>query len=133
MSAQTYAQKLKDPRWQKKRLEIMNRDEFMCQSCQATESQLQIHHKIYLKKKMPWEMGDENLVTLCCDCHAAVTDLKDKIGALLHFGPNFEIFQTFYNSLGNKNSYDLHDVFTKLCSDDKEVERLHGKFFKRKK
>lgn len=29
----TYSQKLRDPRWQKKRLEILERDSFTCQHC----------------------------------------------------------------------------------------------------
>ena len=28
-----YSEKLKDPRWQKKRLEILERDNFRCQYC----------------------------------------------------------------------------------------------------
>ncbi len=32
MDKQQYASKLKDPRWQKKRLEILQRDDFACQS-----------------------------------------------------------------------------------------------------
>lgn len=38
-----YLEKLKDPRWQKRRLEIFQRDEFTCQVCFDTESTLHVH------------------------------------------------------------------------------------------
>jgi 5-methylcytosine-specific restriction endonuclease McrA len=34
----TYGDKLKDPRWQKRRLEIFKRDEWTCQQCGDTET-----------------------------------------------------------------------------------------------
>lgn len=67
----TYADKLKDPRWQKKRLKILERDEWMCQQCQETESTLMVHHFQYLKDCEPWEYDDHDLITLCKYCHEA--------------------------------------------------------------
>ncbi len=63
----TYSEKLRDPRWQKKRLEILNRDGFACRLCGDKETELHIHHKKYHGD--PWEAKDENLETLCKDCH----------------------------------------------------------------
>lgn len=65
----TYSEKLRDPRWQKKRLKIMERDEFMCQKCQDKDSTLNVHHRIYFKEREPWEYEDWCLVTLCETCH----------------------------------------------------------------
>lgn len=65
----TYAEKLKDPRWQKKRLEILERDDFSCRSCGSDAKELHVHHLIYLKGKEPWEYKNEHLVTLCKKCH----------------------------------------------------------------
>lgn len=59
----------KDPRWQKKRLQIMERDEFMCQVCADNTQTLNIHHKYYIQDKAPWEYPDSLLITLCEDCH----------------------------------------------------------------
>lgn len=80
----TYGDKLRDPRWQKRRLEIFQRDEFGCQSCFRTDSELQVHHKKYLKRHQPWEHPDDLLVTLCVGCHSEVTELKETIGMMLH-------------------------------------------------
>lgn len=71
MSAQhrPYWKKLTDPRWQKLRLEIFQRDAFTCQECQATDKELQVHHHCYLAHREPWEYPKWFLVTLCVDCH----------------------------------------------------------------
>ena len=69
MSKQSYYEKLKDPRWQKKRLEILDRDKFTCQMCEATDMTLHVHHKYYVTGREPWEYPDCALVTLCEQCH----------------------------------------------------------------
>lgn len=71
MIYKNYGEKLKDPRWQKKRLEVFQRDEFMCQNvgCLATDKTLHVHHLIYFKGKEPWDIDIKYLLTLCEDCH----------------------------------------------------------------
>jgi 5-methylcytosine-specific restriction endonuclease McrA len=59
----------KSPHWQRKRLEIMQRDNFTCQHCGDTESQLHVHHKVYLSGKKYHDYPDELLITLCSSCH----------------------------------------------------------------
>lgn len=71
-----YSEQLKSPLWQKKRLEIMQRDNFTCQDCGDTESQLQVHHKSYTFGNNVWEYDNDNLITLCETCHSCLTDLK---------------------------------------------------------
>lgn len=63
----TYAEKLKDPRWQKKRLEILQRDDFVCQYCGSEKVTLHVHHFIY--NGNPWEASNDDLITVCEDCH----------------------------------------------------------------
>ncbi len=65
----TYSEKLKDPRWQRKRLEIMEQSEFTCEHCSSTSKTLNVHHVNYDKGKAPWDYDDEHFVTLCEDCH----------------------------------------------------------------
>ena len=66
-----YSEKLKHPSWQKKRLQIFERDNFICQSCKSTDQQLQVHHILYSKN--PIETLDEYLITLCENCHTEIT------------------------------------------------------------
>jgi 5-methylcytosine-specific restriction endonuclease McrA len=64
-----YQQLLRDPRWQKRRLEVFTRDKWTCQECKATTKELQVHHKWYVYGTMPWEVPMQALVTLCVGCH----------------------------------------------------------------
>jgi len=64
-----YAKKLRDPRWQKKRLQVLERDSFKCQACLATKKPLHVHHRIYVRGRDPWDYPSCSLVTLCEDCH----------------------------------------------------------------
>lgn len=69
----TYSEKLKDPRWQKKQLEILERDNWMCQDCFNSKKTLHVHHLKYEKGKNPWEYDNKDLITICENCH------KDRI------------------------------------------------------
>jgi len=66
----TYSEKLKYPRWQKKRLEILNRDNWTCQLCGDTETEFHVHHKKYTKE--PWDAPEEDLISYCKHCHLMV-------------------------------------------------------------
>jgi len=66
----TYGEKLLDPRWQKKRLEVMERDKFKCRSCHADSETLHVHHLFYDKGAEPWEYEESALLTLCKTCHS---------------------------------------------------------------
>lgn len=78
-----YAQSLKDPRWQRRRLEIFQRDNWACIYCGNKEEELQIHHVIYLPNKDPWEYEDDHLVTACRSCHASESLLWDEDKSLI--------------------------------------------------
>jgi len=73
IKAKAYYQKLQDPRWKAKRLEILIRDNHTCQTCKS-KSRLQVHHLKYQGE--PWEVDDEFLVTLCGGCHKDVHGIK---------------------------------------------------------
>lgn len=76
---QDYAKLLKDPRWQRKRLEILQRDNFTCQYCGSTDKSLHIHHNFYDMDKLPWEYDNDCLITLCDRCHESATEEKNEL------------------------------------------------------
>ena len=78
-----YAEQCRRPEWQKKRLEIMNRDGFQCQGCGEKQKTLHIHHRYYAKGRMPWEYPSESLITMCQECHADIGDGASKLLDLL--------------------------------------------------
>ena len=72
----TYSEKLKSPKWQKKRLEILQRDKFICTNCGCKEKQLHVHHKVYIFNNEPWEYENEFFTTLCYECHETEEQYK---------------------------------------------------------
>ncbi len=81
-----YSDKLKDPKWQKKRLEVMERAEFTCEECGDKENTLNVHHGYYKWGNEPWEYANETLKCLCEDCHkkyqVVLSDIKEAISHL---------------------------------------------------
>lgn len=71
-----YQELLKDPRWIKKRNQILSRDKNTCQFCGCQDKYMQVHHKRYIKGNKPWEYEDKDLITLCNRCHGYITDEK---------------------------------------------------------
>ncbi len=80
-----YLEKLKDPRWQKKRLKIFERDGWQCKFCGLSDLPLHVHHLFYFKNREPWEINDGFLLTLCEDCHDSEgkEEIIEDIGTLL--------------------------------------------------
>ena len=66
-----YKNKLKDPRWQKLRLKIFERDAWKCVSCLDSSAPLHVHHHHYIEGKDPWDYPNDHLETLCESCHSA--------------------------------------------------------------
>lgn len=71
-----WLQQLRDPRWQKKRLIILERDGWKCQECGATDKNLQVDHLIYAPTGRPWDVEDKDLRTLCDGCHRTISELR---------------------------------------------------------
>ena len=70
--AKNFTDQYKDARWQKKRLEIMERDGFKCRSCgrgDGDEIMLSVHHAYYESGKKVWDYPNETLITWCQECH----------------------------------------------------------------
>jgi len=69
-----YSEKLRDPRWQKKRLEKMQAAQWKCEICSDDSEELQVHHTEYVKRYNgdfvdPWQYELNDLKCLCKTCH----------------------------------------------------------------
>ena len=107
-----YSEQLKSPMWQKKRLEIMQRDNFTCQNCGDENRQLQVHHKHYIYGNNVWEYDEDELVTLCSDCHEGITllkkEVKEKIDTYFTYLDSFEALSSILDIF---NELDPSDLF----------------------
>jgi hypothetical protein len=70
-----YSAQLRDRRWQKKRLKILERDSWRCQGTRCADRNndrvmLVVHHNVYRRDKMAWDYADADLITLCDRCHS---------------------------------------------------------------
>lgn len=83
MTSMTYREQLLHPNWQRKRLEIMQRDDFACKCCYDEETTLHVHHKQYVKGRMAWDYPNEELVTLCESCHEQMHEQTSAFKGLL--------------------------------------------------
>lgn len=108
----TYSEKLKSPKWQKRRLEIMERDGFQCQMCFDRDETLTVHHKEYINGREPWEYEDKHLITLCEDCHESVHLWEN----------NYKKYPERYLMFGFKNITDLRILIERIVA----IERVEG-------
>lgn len=79
----TYAEKLRHPKWQRKRLEVLEAAGFECQYCGDKDSTLHVHHGYYAKGREPWEYESDSLHVLCEKCHEESEWWRAKVYALI--------------------------------------------------
>lgn len=76
MTKEEYSEALKSPQWLSKRDRIKKMDNYKCVKCKS-KKELQVHHTYYLIGRMPWQVPDECLITLCSVCHKKAHNGKD--------------------------------------------------------
>lgn len=116
----SYKDLLKKPQWQRKRLEIMNRDNFACKYCGDDENELQIHHLKY--NGLPWEANSEDLVTCCRHCHEFISCYKDNNLKIIY---RDSVFKTYHVG-GKIIIYDINDnkIMTIFSENSKILESI---------
>lgn len=77
-----YSELLRDPRWQKLRLEKMQACDWKCEVCGDGSEELNVHHLSYRKTscgemREPWRYEIQELQCLCKTCHT-ITHLPDE-------------------------------------------------------
>jgi hypothetical protein len=78
-----YAEQLKHPNWQRRRLECLEAARWECENCGNTEVTLHVHHKRYVKGRMAWEYSDQELIVLCESCHDIDHHLQSMMALLM--------------------------------------------------
>lgn len=122
----SYNEQIKSPHWQKRRLQILQRDNFTCQICGSTGKTLHVHHLCYRKDAKIWDYPDNTLITLCEDCHRMEHEMQSEndysvtnlINDLLISGfTNFELVSILYKiaheSFVNNNQLIIDDLLNR--------------------
>ena len=70
-SAKNYRETLRDPRWQRRRLDVLNAANWRCQDagCLKTDAPLEVHHCYYIYGTKPWDYPPDAFLALCEGCH----------------------------------------------------------------
>jgi hypothetical protein len=79
----TYAEDLKHPLWQQRRLRVLERANWTCQRCGSVDRQLHAHHKVYLRGHRLWDYPDDLLECLCERCHDLAHAQKSRLDLLV--------------------------------------------------
>ena len=128
--ANTYYEKLKDPRWQKKRLQVLDRDEWTCTRCGAKDKTFNVLHWVYAKSGNPWDVKDDYLDTLCEDCHSKVESMIVACKFMIQKFKNLD----FALMVGDEDS-EMTDFFFQLFDPNSAVHKnakLHFRSLKKK-
>ena len=107
--AKTYSEKLQDPRWQRKRLEILEREDFRCESCGAKDKALHVHHCWYERGQEPWGYPDKCYKVYCGECHERAEIARHRISLCL-FAMPLETLENFEDQLCHLIAVNEDDV-----------------------
>ena len=79
-----YSDDIKSGKWQRLRLEVMQRDQVRCRACKC-ENNLNVHHLYYESGKHIYDYEIESLVTLCENCHSKLHKDLAKVSGIVAF------------------------------------------------
>jgi hypothetical protein len=123
MAKKTYAEKLLDPRWQKLRLRVFERDKWKCRCCGNSDATLNAHHPVYHPlSEGPWDYEIDAIITLCSECHADEhmgldSSKANVLLAIVKMGywASFEM-DAFCDVLNILTKDDLNKLFLEKCN-----------------
>ncbi len=69
-----YPQYLQTEHWKSLRMQVIERDDWRCQSCHDTTDNPQVHHLTYDRRGKELL---EDLITICPSCHRAIHNLDE--------------------------------------------------------
>ena len=120
----SYAEKLRDPRWQKKRLEVMERDGWGCVNCGAASKSLNVHHKHEDYRIEPWDHENETMVTLCDTCHERLHEKLKFVRAKLE---DMDMLHGVWKMLSFGGGMIVFDLLIKFHDDSVAMGYMEGR------
>lgn len=117
--SENYFELLKHPKWQEKRLRIMERAGFECEECGDKNTTLNVHHSFYEKGLKPWEYPDDSLHCLCEPCHLRAGEWRKAM--------NRQIGKLSSSQLESLLGY-AYGLEMEMCETDPKVKPLGCEF-----
>jgi len=126
----TYYEMLKHPKWQKKRLEVLELNRFRCENCGNAEDQLNIHHGYYDNSLKLWEYDNDTLYCYCETCHKEahelLLDLNHGLGRIDIFLLDSIITKRIASIISIGTALDTAVLIELNRSLDDHLEQFHG-------
>lgn len=121
----TYKEQIQHPKWQKKRLEILERDGFKCTFCGSEEKTLHVHHLRY-KNAMIWDYDNEDLITYCAEHHHLWHSLNDSIKSMMSMEllPLMKLWD-FVTSFPIDDVKKMSEIYARASSCNSNKEQKH--------
>jgi len=125
MSASNYAELLRHPEWQKKRLEVLDLHSFICDVCQEPNGNpLNVHHKMYLKGRSPWDYDNKYFKVLCDVCHKKEHEILNKIQEILSLDDEADFIRIIIKELGDMDVVDQGQLCSVFMNGLSNMRRL---------
>lgn len=129
----TYAEKLKDPRWQERRLKILEAAGWKCSEpcCEFRNENptLHVHHKVYIRGLDPWEYEDWALQVLCEKCHKINQEIMQSAHVFLAKNPGFFLILSELSKLPPPEVSNIEDGISALVFFTPEIRVSLSKLF----
>ncbi len=88
----TYSELLRDPRWQKRRMELLEAANWTCQECGSKTTTLNVHHGFYKRNKKPWEYTAKTMHVLCEECHPQTQAFMEDVHEIISRSNKMQLF-----------------------------------------
>lgn len=116
----SYSEKLKDQRWQRKRLQILESANWRCKSSTCANDvknpTLHVHHRFYLRGVNPWDYPDFAYVVLCEACHETSQTLMEKAHQALAQNESLLLFVASVLELDDESRCAISHSLLSACS-----------------
>ena len=111
----TYAEKLKDPRWQEFRQRAFEHHGTVCQTCGGEDrgryESIHVHHRRYIDGRDPWEYEMKDVSILCWECHEEIHTCEKKWRDMIRSMPSW-LVQEFDSMADAFKGLDPEDFVT---------------------
>jgi hypothetical protein len=126
-----YTEKLRDPRWIKKRDHIRQRANYACEEC-GNSGYVEVHHCCYVRGWQPWEYSDYLLKCVCRGCHEQRAVIETRMNGFLS-SLTMKQMESLRTSLANRAFYwyekdDLVEFLTHVRGRQEEMDTAYAKF-----